>query len=263
MVNRISDEHYPSCSSSNELANLFADFFEDKIKLIREGLVGNSFTECVNTSLTNRLTTFREISLNDLSKLISSMVSKSCDLDPLPSKILKGCFNLLLPTIVSIVNMSLNSGVMPTQLKKAMIRPILKKPTLPTDEFTSFRPISNLKFLSKVIEKVVAVQLIEHLENNELHEKFQSAYKRHHSVETALVRVYNDILRAIDNHCSVILVLLDLSAAFDTVDHSLLLQRLSVRYGINGLAHQWFRSYLSDRHCTVRVQEGQSTLRNV
>lgn len=92
---------------------------------------------------------------------------------------------------------------------------------------------------------------MDYLEENNLYEKFQSAYKKHHSVETALVRVQNYNLRAIDNHCSVSLVLLDLLAAFDTVNHSILLERLVTRYGIGGIALQCFSCYLSNRKSFV------------
>ena len=97
-----------------------------------------------------------------------------------------------------------------------------------------YRPISNLRFISKTIEKCVAKQLIQYLDINDLGETFQSAYKRNHSTETALIKVHNDIAMAINQHNSVILVLLDLSAAFDTVDHDILLSRLSNRFGITG-----------------------------
>ena len=102
------------------------------------------------------------------------------------------------------------------------------------EEYSNFRPISNLKFLSKIIEKAVATQLIGHLINNNLEEPFQSAYKRCHSTETALLKVQNDILIAIDNKKFVALLLLDMSAAFDTVNHEILLERMSKRFGIKG-----------------------------
>ena len=86
--------------------------------------------------------------------------------------------------------------------------------------------MSNLPFISKILEKVVAKQLLDHMKKHELHEVMQSAYKQHHSTETALIRVQNDILQNLDNKCGVILVLLDLSAAFDTIDHNVLLHFL-------------------------------------
>jgi hypothetical protein len=91
--------------------------------------------------------------------------------------ILKNCFELL-PTITKTVNLSLSKASMPSNLKEAIVRPIIKKQNMPPEEFSSFRPISNLKFISKAIEKVVATQLIEHLEQNNLHSTFQSAYKK-------------------------------------------------------------------------------------
>ena len=94
--------------------------------------------------------------------------------------------------------------------------------------------MSNLSFISKAIEKLIANQLISYINEYELNETFQSAYKQYHSTETALIRVHNDILSAIDNRRTVILLLLDLSAAFDTVDHAILLSRLRVRFGIAG-----------------------------
>ena len=95
-----------------------------------------------------------------------------------------------------------------------------------TEVSANYRPISNLKVISKIIEKVVAVRLQKYLEANHLNEPLQSAYKPFHSCETALVRVHNDILVSVDKRHCVMLLLLDLSAAFDTIDHDILLTRL-------------------------------------
>ena len=122
----------------------------------------------------------------------------------------------------------------------------------------NYRPVSNLSFLSKLIEKIVALRLSNYLQNNNLHERLQSAYRKFHSTETALIKVHNDIITAIDNGQSVILVLLDLSAAFDTVDHGILLTRLSTRYGIRDRALDWFVSYLSDRTQFVKLDGSSS-----
>ena len=112
---------------------------------------------------------------------------------------------------------------------------------------SNFLPVSNLKFLSKVIEKVAAMRLTDCLCGNDLNESLQTAYKEHHSCEAALLRVENDILKSINNKQCVVLLLLDLSAAFDTVDHKILLQRLRSRFGIRGKALAWLLSYLTDR----------------
>ncbi|CAB3985703.1 Hypothetical predicted protein [Paramuricea clavata] len=162
--------------------------------------------------------------------------------------------------LIRIINLSLESGTMPDSLKIAVVQPLLKKYNLSYEEFCSFRPISNLKFVSKSIEKAVAVQLTDYLTENHLHEKFQFAYKPCHSTETALLRVQNDILQALDNGDSVILVLLDLSAAFDTVDHLMLLTRLSKRFGIRGRVLDWLTSYLTSRKLFIRVEGTDSLL---
>jgi hypothetical protein len=198
------------------------------------------------------------VSHDEVSKIIFPMAAKSCQLDPIPGKLLKLWVAHLIPFISKIVNLSLDTGVMPSQLKLSVIKPLLKKQSLSAEEFSSFRPISNLKFLSKVIEKVVSCQLTEHLEKNKLHLSLQSAYKKNHSVETALLKVHNDILSELDKKRSVFLVLLDLSAAFDTVDHNILLDRLSSSFGVKGTALNWFKSYLRNRVFYVNVQGGNS-----
>ena len=120
--------------------------------------------------------------------------------------------------------------------RRVILSPTLEKSDADFEQFKNLRPISNLKVVSKLVEKVVATQLTDHVMKHHLDETFQSAYKNSHSTETALVRVQNDILCAIDNNESAILLLLDSSAAFDTVDHSLLLSRLLDRFGVNGTA---------------------------
>ena len=124
----------------------------------------------------------------------------------------------------------------------------MKKSTLDPDYFQNFRPVSNLSFLSKVIEKIVAAQLLKHLEKNNLLDKMQSAYKSGHSTETALLRVHNDIMMAVDKKKHVSLVLLDLSAAFDTVDHEILLHFLKEHVGLSGSVFRMFETYLKDVH---------------
>merc|ERR1712237_262375 len=130
---------------------------------------------------------------------------------------------------------------------EAILKPLIKKICLDPEIFNNFRPISNLTFISKLIEKIVAKRLNKHMTENDLHEIMQSSYKQHHSTETALTCVQDDFLRAIDDKKTVLLLMLDLSAAFDTVDHTILIDRLRNRLGIGGTALDWFQSYLSNR----------------
>ena len=123
---------------------------------------------------------------------------------------------------MSIINLSFENATVPAFFKEAVLDPILKD-SLDHEVHIYFRPISYLRFVSKATEKVVALRLNQHLVNNNLHEMFQSAYRMgRHSTETALTRIHNNILLAIDDNSCVTLVLLDLSAAFDTVDHDIL-----------------------------------------
>ena len=118
---------------------------------------------------------------------------------------------------------------------------------------SGYRPVSNLSFLSKLIERIVCVQLVNHLDKNGLYEVFQSAYRQLHSTETALLRVQNDILQAVDSRGGTILVLLDLSAAFDTIDHETLIRTLDIYFGIRGDPLKWFLSYLKGRVQSVQI----------
>ena len=111
----------------------------------------------------------------------------------------------------------------------------------------NLRPINNLPFLSKLSERAAANQLKQHVGNQGLSCEFQSAYKQHHSTETALMKVKNDLLMNMDRQRVTLLVLLDLSAAFDTVSRSILLDRMCDRFGVTGTALEWLRSYLTNR----------------
>ena len=137
--------------------------------------------------------------------------------------------------------------------KIARITPLIKKTSLDAENLSNYRPISNLNFISKVVELAGAAQLQDYLCSNGPYGNVQ--YRKDHSTETALLRVQNDILRSIDSHKDVVLVLLDLSAAFDTstVNHQFLLQRLRDRFGICSTALSWLTSYLTDHKQCVAI----------
>ena len=176
---------------------------------------------------------------------------------------MKDCYTILLPVIAGIINLSFDNATIPASFTEAVLDPILKKDSLDHEVHKNFRSVSNLRFVSKATEKVVALRLNQHLVSNNIHEMFQSAYRIGHSTETALTSIHNDILLAIDDNSCVILVLLDLSAAFDTVDHNILLGWLEHRFGITGKALFWLTSYLTDRTQFVKVANEHSTSRKL
>ena len=149
------------------------------------------------------------------------------------------------------MNLSIVSSNVPKVMKHAVVTPLLKKSGLDPDSLSNYRPISILSFISKLLERFIVSQIRQYMVTNDIFDVFQSAYRPAHSCETALVRIQDDILVSLDNRHTVILVLLDLSATFDTVDHRLLLVKL-YRIGIRGNAHRWMHSYLSERTRVVR-----------
>ena len=163
---------------------------------------------------------------------MESMAFKACELDPLPASLYFDCLPQLLSFITDIINFSLTSGIVPANFKTALVRPLLKKHTLDSNMLNNYRPVSNLPFLSKLLEKIVLSQLNSHLSSNNLLHPFQSAYRQHHSTETALLHILNHLLLATDSGNISLLTLLDLSAAFDTIDHTILIHRLQHSFGI-------------------------------
>ena len=242
--------------NTKDLCKKFSFFFQNKIASIRGNLDNSSYPPLILHQYDGPpLTSFDEVSESVVSDLILKSPSKFCALDPVPTSMLKECLPETLSSIVKIVNDSLRSGVVPDCFKRAIVNPLLKKTGLDESELKNYRPVSNLPFLSKILEKVVLKQLLCHFERNKLGEIFQSAYKASHSTETAILRVTNDILVKLDTGKLCVLVLLDLSAAFDTIDHSILLKRLEMTFGIHGTALDWFESYLSNRLQVVKVGE--------
>ena len=144
-------------------------------------------------------------------------------------------------------------------MKTAVVFPLLKKLGLDPNDLSNYRPVSNLIYLSKSLERSASDQLNEYFTTNSLLSPFQSAYRAGHSVETSVLYISNSIRQYLDIGKSVILVLLDLSAAFDTIDHSILLSRLHTRFGIVGDALSWIESYLSNRHYIVQVGSHKSS----
>ena len=205
----------------------------------------------------------RPVTTLEVRTIIMNSPSKSCELDPMPTCLLKKCIDEILPSIVRLVNTSLRSGRFSDSFKEAVIRPILKKPHLDINDLQNYRPVSNLQFVSKIIEKIVMARLEEHIVDNNLHDRSQSAYKKCHSTETALLKINNNILASLDSKQCIILASLDLSAALDTVDHTILLHRLHKEFGIEANALQWFTTFITGRTQRVCIDGKSSDSRQI
>ena len=259
-----SNKAIPDTQCPEDLANEFGKFFIGKVTTIRNevdnqssnSLSSNTYME--SSPVTCLFSEFQQITNEELLSVIKRCPNKSCALDPIPTWLVKQHIATLLPTLCRIVNTSLQSGVFPDELHRAIVTPVLKKVTLDHNELKHYRPVSNLQFTSKVLEKCASTQIIEHTEKHDLSEPMQSAYRRQHSTETALACVHNDILRALDDQKAVLLLMLDLSAAFDTVDHEIMLHRIRNDFGVTGIVHKWYSSYFSNRSCRVFVSGSYS-----
>ena len=245
--------------TSQTMCEQFLHFFIDKVANIRSSISPSHVNHPPPPAPTTTMNQFKSLSLPCLADIVSHMKPTTCSSDILPSRLLKEAFDSLGPSILSIINSSLLSGNVPPYFKHAIVQPIIKKPSLDPTDPANFRPISKLPFISKVLEKVVFSQLQSHLDNNQSLEIFQSGFRALHSTESALLKVTNDLLLSVDSGSSAILVLLDLSAAFDTIVHSILLSRLEHEVGIRGTALSWFTSYLTDRSFTVELGNTSSS----
>ena len=255
----------PNNDSLDTLTETFNDFFIKKIEKIRSDLDSHTAQAPdinVNYPVTSSFQTFQPVSADIVHKLIVQSPTKSCQLDPIPTRILKSIPHLT-PIITKIINASMANGEFPDQLKQSLVCPSLKKPSLDPNCLSNYRPIANLSFLSKTIERVVANQIYRFMAENQLFPAMQSAYRKYYSTETALIKVSNDILRAVDQKEEVVLVLLDLSAAFDTIDHNILLERMEKRFGFRGIALKWFKSYLEHRVQSVKIKHSISKPRHI
>ena len=265
LLQKPSEKRCPPSVDNTAMANSFADFSINKLDKIHSKLVQRNIIvgpiRPIPSTCPVEFNNFRVVSQEEVKVFAFKPSSKSCVLDPLPALVLKGCFSVLLPIITKFVNLSLSTGRMPNALKVATLSPTLKKPDADFKQFSKFRPISNLTLVSKIIKKAVAEQLTDHVKTFHLDEMYQSAFKVLHSIETVLLKVQNDILRAVDDNKSVILLLLDLSSAFDTVDHLILLSRLSHRFGIKGNVLAWFDSYLKSHEQFVQIEDCYSSQR--
>ena len=213
-----------------------------KLKKIRESLTYTPSYVTLQHSIP-KFTPFCPLMESEVCAVIMGMKNKHCKLDTIPTGILKQILEACLPAITQIVNMSLTNGEFCKNWKVAVVKPLLKKPGLDLIS-KNYGPISNLPFIPKLVEKCMLKQLIEHCENHSLLPDFQSAYQKPYSMATSLITPTNNILWSMERQHITSLSILGLSAAFNTVDHNILLHILEQKFGFCGKALKWFQNYL-------------------
>ena len=221
-----------SSESDTRLALDFSRYFQSKVLQIREKIDGTpvhgdySVEFHPQQSVRSLFLKFNPVDELSIRRYIRELNKTYRLLDPINVSKITAAFEAAAPFIASLVNKYFEECVFVTSEKVALLRPLLNKPGLDVEDMNSFRPVSNLSFLSKIVERAMLDQLLPFLEENRIIPKNQSAYRQFHSTETALCKIHNDL---VTNACSgkaYLLVLLDLSAAFDTVDHDVLLADL-------------------------------------
>ena len=235
------------------LCSDFANFFTEKLKKLR---LTYKFTYNPHFNVTPqhsniRLSYFIPTNHEQIFELINHSKS-SAPHDPIPLLLLKKMSRILTIPITLIINRSMSTGILPPELKNAIISPILKKNKTNHNLLNNYRPISQLPTIAKILEKIVSNQLNNYLLTNKLIDDYQSAYRVNHSTETTIIHVIDNILRSLDVNKPIQLLLLDLSAAFDTLDHSILYNRLT-EIGLDEIALDWMIYFISNRSFSVKT----------
>ena len=257
------DKVLPDSKDDAKLADDFMNYFTDKIKKIRAKFENgvNPISVSYPTVTDIKLSAFELTNPDEILQIVMSFGIKCSPDDPMSSDILKKITDTFVPIWTELVNLSLSEGSMDC-LKSATILPLLKDLDnhMDTDNFKHYRPVSNLQYIGKLIERVVSIRLNKHLEDNNLHSNIQYGYRKGHSTESLLLKIVNDLLINCDEQKPSILMLLDLSAAFDTVDQSKLLLILQDEIGIEGIALKWFTSFLQGRTQKVKIGNEYSAI---
>ena len=219
----------PPDINPEDLPNGFSNYFKTKIDNIRKAFKESTTFSEFDDETDAKLCQFKTQSVEEISRLIKNSSSKQCILDPIPTRLLKECNSELSPVITKIINLSIETSTVPTEFKQAVVTPLVKKPNAKL-EYKIIDQRQTFHIYFKI--KVISCQLKEYKQENRLDEPLQSAYKHSHSTQTALLKVFNGILAKMDDKELVFLTLLDLSAAFGTVDHHIFVKCLRSCFGI-------------------------------
>lgn len=247
-----------------EIAELFNTYFcEMPVKLMKNRKSNNipppgNYRSCMNSC--NKSLFLTPITENEVVKVAKSLKNKfTSGSDDIPDYVVKQCIDYLKKPLTDIYNSSLGLGIFPKQLKIAKVTPVHKKGN--KRDINNYRPIASLSVFSKVLEKLVYNRMIAFIESNGIITEAQHGFRSKRSTETALQDFINEVQAAIDNKMNPVGLFLDLSKAYDVLDHKRLLDKLYVN-GIRGIANQWMESYLSNREQYVELKslkQGKAT----
>ena len=237
----------PSCfNSTKDISDNFARHFVNKIEEQLMSFKRSNIKFMVNYEERSMVgnenfdaklfLSFSCVSLTQVSDLLILSRNTTCSLDPIFTLLLKKCKCTILVPITAIIDKSFTSSNFPPSFKIAVSRLLFKNPAGNSEDINNYRTVSNLCFVLKILEKAAESQIREHIISHNLSDSFQSAYRAHHSTETALIKVLDDILKSRDSKKTVALLILDISAAFHTVDHNILLSRMSSVFGMRNSA---------------------------
>ena len=247
------------------MSNTFCEYFTNVASTLKQksSILTNLCWRLPATtkSKTNVKFEFQQVPKQIIEKLLKNLKrNKSTGLDGLTPSLLKDSAKSLAQPLTFIINLSLTSGIVPSIWKSAKITPIHKSGA--TNVPDNYRPISILPALSKIMEKVVYTQLIDHLENSNALNSSQFGFRSKRSTKLATTLFVDDIRRNIDSSKLVGAVFIDLTKAFDTVGHSVLLSKLSA-YGVFDVEHKWFTDYLFNRKQLVNLDNTLSEAMSV
>ena len=226
IVNTLSNRHppqiLPTIYPSADLPSIFVKHFTNKVEKLRANIASEHVTSTLVIGTTAAtFSSFEKVSQLTVKECILNSAPKSCELDPISSKLLIEYIDSILPSLTDLFNSSLASGIFPQCFKSDLVTPILKKRCLDHNDL-NYRPVSNLCFIAKILEKLVLSQVSSDLNSHNLFNTCQSAYRPGHSTETALLKVVDDLFLSHNKGNISVLALPDFSSAFDSIDHPIL-----------------------------------------
>ena len=243
-------------SKPSDLSRIMNSFFVNKVENLRRNIPVSNLNplDQVRNLMQKRTCSFglRPVHPDEIAKIISRLKSsKSCGIDNIDSYILKLVKDELVPVITHLVNLSVKYKVFPNQWKLAKVIPLHKKDD--TVLAKNYRPVALLPITSKILERAVFCQVIEYFESNHLIHPSHHGFRSMHNTSTALLQMFDTWLEALENDEISAVIMLDLSAAFDVVDHDILIEKLKL-YGLDSATLTWFDSYLSGRSQKVFIE---------